>query len=114
VLKRAADRDIVEACRAAMRGETFIYPASMKSLFACEAEQVFARDRPPAPMSLTPRETEITKLVAEGHTSIEIAELLVISSKTVDRHRANILAKLGLRDRTDLTRYAIRQGLAEP
>jgi DNA-binding NarL/FixJ family response regulator len=114
VLKRAADRDIVEACRAAMRGETFIYPASMKSLFRGDAERALAGDRPPAPMSLTPRETEITKLVAEGHTSAEIAELLVISPKTVDRHRVNILDKLGLRDRTDLTRYAIRQGLAEP
>ena len=63
---------------------------------------------------LTPRELEVVKLVAEGHTSDEIAGLLLISHKTVDRHRANILEKLGMRDRVDLTRYAIRRGLITP
>ena len=63
---------------------------------------------------LTPREEEIVKLIAEGYSSKEIAETLVISVKTVDRHRANILHKLGMRDRLDLTRYAIRAGLVEP
>ena len=63
---------------------------------------------------LTPRELEVVKLVAEGHTSDEIAGLLFISRKTVDRHRANILEKLGMRDRVDLTRYAIRRGLITP
>jgi DNA-binding NarL/FixJ family response regulator len=63
---------------------------------------------------LTPRESEVVKLVAEGHTSKEIAGMLVLSVKTVERHRANILEKLGLRDRVQLTRYAIRQGLVEP
>jgi DNA-binding NarL/FixJ family response regulator len=63
---------------------------------------------------LTARETEIVKLIAEGHTSKEIAQLLVISDKTVERHRANILDKLGMRDRVDLTRYAIRRGLTQP
>jgi DNA-binding NarL/FixJ family response regulator len=63
---------------------------------------------------LTPREEEIVKLVAEAHTNEEIGELLVISKKTVERHRANILAKLGMRDRVELTRYAIRRGLVEP
>ena len=63
---------------------------------------------------LTPREEEVVKLIAEGHSAKEIADTLVISVKTVDRHRANVLAKLGLRDRLDLTRYAIRAGLVEP
>ena len=63
---------------------------------------------------LTARESEIVKLIAEGHTSREIADLLVISDKTVERHRANILEKLGMRDRVDLTRYAIRRGLTQP
>ena len=63
---------------------------------------------------LTARELEVVKLVAEGHTSDEIAELLVISRKTVDRHRANILEKLEMRDRVDVTRYAIRRGLVAP
>lgn len=63
---------------------------------------------------LTPRELEVLKLIAEGKSSREIAGLLVISVKTVDRHRADILHRLGLRDRVDLTRYAIRRGLIQP
>jgi len=63
---------------------------------------------------LTPREHEVLKLIAEGHSSRDIADLLTISLKTVERHRSNILQKLGMRDRTELTRYAIRAGLIEP
>ena len=63
---------------------------------------------------LTPRETEIVKLIAESYSTKEIAEALVISEKTVDRHRTNILEKLGMHDRVELTRYAIRHGLVEP
>jgi len=113
VVKRAADRDIVAACRAALRGETFVYPASLRRILDHRDRRADDPDAAPT-TTLTPRETEITKLVAEGHSSQEIAELLVISVKTVERHRANILEKLGIRDRVDLTRYAIRQGLAEP
>ena len=113
VLKSVADRDLVEACRATMRGEPFIYPAAVKALvrdYIARAEDGEAVPEDP----LTTRESEIVKLIAEGHTSKEIAELLVISEKTVERHRANILDKLGMRDRVDLTRYAIRRGLVEP
>ena len=63
---------------------------------------------------LTPREEQITKLIAEGNSTKEIAEVLMISVKTVDRHRANVLQKLGMRDRLDLTKFAIRTGLIEP
>ena len=63
---------------------------------------------------LTEREDHVVKLIAEGHTSREIARLLSISVNTVERHRENVLSKLGLRDRTELTRYAIRNGLIEP
>jgi DNA-binding NarL/FixJ family response regulator len=63
---------------------------------------------------LTTRELEVLKLVAEGHSSREIADALVISLKTVERHRSNIMGKLGIRDRVELTRYAIRRGLVEP
>jgi DNA-binding NarL/FixJ family response regulator len=63
---------------------------------------------------LTPREEQIVKLIAEGSTNRQIAQELVISEKTVERHRANILEKLGMRDRVELTRYAIRSGLVEP
>jgi DNA-binding NarL/FixJ family response regulator len=113
VLKSSADRDLVEACRATMRGEPFIYPDAARALIRDYLERAKeggeVRDDP-----LSPRESEIVKLIAEGHTSREIAELLVISEKTVERHRANVLDKLGMRDRVDLTRYAIRRGLVEP
>jgi DNA-binding NarL/FixJ family response regulator len=109
VLKSAADRDLVEACRAAMRGEPFLYPAAVTALIR---DYLARGDDPSDP--LTPRELEIVKLVAEGRTSEEIAEALVISRKTVEHHRSHILEKLGMRDRGDLTRYAIRRGLVEP
>jgi DNA-binding NarL/FixJ family response regulator len=109
VLKSAADRDLVEACRAAMRGEPFLYPAAVTALIREYLERGDAPDDP-----LTPREVEIVKLVAEGHSSDQIAEMLVISRKTVEHHRSHILEKLGLRDRVELTRYAIRRGLVEP
>ena len=113
VLKTVADRDLVEAVRAAMRGEQFLYPGAMTPLI----EDFLHRARQDLPVRedpLTPREQEVVKLIAEGHTSEEIAEILVISKKTVERHRANILEKLGMRNRVDLTRYAIRRGLVEP
>jgi DNA-binding NarL/FixJ family response regulator len=109
VLKTAADRDLVDACRATMRGETFLYAGAVAALVREHLERDATSLDP-----LTPRELEVVKLVAEGHTSDEIAGMLFISRKTVDRHRANILEKLGMRDRVDLTRYAIRRGLITP
>jgi DNA-binding NarL/FixJ family response regulator len=113
VLKTVADRDLVEACRAAMRGEPFLYPGAMTPLISEFLERA-RNDQPLREELLTTREQEIVKLIAEGHSSRQIAELLVISEKTVERHRANILEKLGLHDRVGLTRYAIRRGLVEP
>jgi DNA-binding NarL/FixJ family response regulator len=113
VLKAAADRDLVEACRATMRGEPFLYPDAVTALIRDYLERARDGELPPDD-PLTPRESEIVKLIAEGNSSREIAELLVISDKTVERHRANVLEKLGMRDRVDLTRYAIRRGLVEP
>ena len=113
VLKTVADRDLVEAVRAAMRGEKFLYPGARTPLI----EDFLRRARQDLPVRedpLTPREQEVIKLVAEGYTNRQIAETLVISEKTVERHRANILDKLGMRDRVELTRYAIRHGLIEP
>ncbi|MFD8561513.1 response regulator [Streptosporangium canum] len=113
VLKSVADRDLLEACRAAMRGEPFLYPGAITALIRDYLQRVRQGERVPDSI-LTPREEEIVKLIAEGNSAKEIAETLVISVKTVDRHRANILQKLGMRDRLDLTRYAIRAGLVEP
>ena len=112
VLKSVADRDLLHAVRAAMRGEPFLYPAAVTALI----REYLDRDRRGEGQAgiLTPREEEIIKLVAEGYSSKRIAETLTISVKTVDRHSANILGKLGMRDRLELTKYAIRVGLVEP
>ena len=82
----------------------------MRALIRAHLDQPQAGGAP----GLTPREEEVLKLIAEGHSGQQIADLLVLSPKTVERHRTNILAKLGLRDRLELTRYAIRVGLVEP
>jgi DNA-binding NarL/FixJ family response regulator len=113
VLKSAADRDLVEACRAVMRGEPFLYPAALSTLIADYLERVRRGAEAPAD-PLTPRELEVVKLIAEAWTSDRIALELGITRRTVDRHRENVLAKLGMRDRVELTRYAIRRGLIEP
>jgi DNA-binding NarL/FixJ family response regulator len=113
VLKSVADEDLVAACRAAMRGEAFVYPGAMGALVRDYLGRLRRGERVPATV-LTPREDEVLKLIAEGSSSKDIAEELTISLKTVENHRANILGKLGMRDRTQLTRYAIRAGLIEP
>jgi DNA-binding NarL/FixJ family response regulator len=113
VLKSAVDRDLVEACRAAMRGEPFLYPGGVRALMREYLERARAGEALNTEL-LTPREEEIVKLVAEAHTNDEIGAMLFISKKTVERHRANILEKLGMRDRVELTRYAIRRGLVQP
>jgi DNA-binding NarL/FixJ family response regulator len=113
VLKSAANRDLVDACRAAMRGEPFLYPNAVTALIREYLEQARRGEAVPED-PLTPRELQVVKLIAEGLSSDEIAETLVISRKTVDHHRANILGKLGMRNGAELTRYAIRRGLIEP
>jgi DNA-binding NarL/FixJ family response regulator len=112
VLKSDADHDIVDACRQTMRGESFLYPSAIATLVRDYVE----RGHPDGAQFdvLTPRELQVLKLIAEAHTSKEIAAELVISIKTVERHRQNILQKLGMSDRVELTRYAIRRGLIQP
>ena len=113
VLKSAANQDLIEACRAALRGEPFIYPAAASALVRDYLERAARGEEAPTD-PLTPRELEVTKLIAEGLTSDEIADVLVIAKNTVNRHRDNILEKLGMRNRVELTRYAIKRGLVEP
>jgi len=113
VLKSVADRDLIAACRTTMRGERFVHPEGTSPA----VDEYLRRERQGRALPdevLTPREQEVVKLIAEGRSAKEIAATLVISPKTVDRHRANILHKLGMRDRLDLTRFAIRTGLVEP
>jgi DNA-binding NarL/FixJ family response regulator len=113
VLKSVADRDLVEAVRAAMRGEPFLYAGAERALVLDSVQRARAGEEL-SEDPLTPREQQIVKLIAESNTNRQIAELLTISEKTVETHRSNILEKLGMRDRVELTRYAIRRGFVEP
>jgi DNA-binding NarL/FixJ family response regulator len=111
VLKTQADTDLMEAIRAVERGEPFLTPAAQQALI----KDVLERGRESENKEeLTPREEEIVKLVAEAHTTRQIAEILHLSEKTVENHRGNAMRKLGMRDRVELVRYAIRRGLIEP
>jgi DNA-binding NarL/FixJ family response regulator len=109
VLKAQADVDLLAAVRAVERGEPFLTPAAQRALIKDVLGQSAARTD-----ELTPREQEVVKLVAEAHTNKEIAEILHLSEKTVENHRSNAMRKLGMRDRVELVRYAIRRGLVEP
>ena len=109
VLKSDADHNIVDAVRRTMRGQSFLYPSAISSL----VKDVVERGDDDFEV-LTPRELQVLKLIGEAYSSKEIAKELVISVKTVERHRQNILDKLGMSDRVELTRYAIRRGLIQP
>jgi DNA-binding NarL/FixJ family response regulator len=113
VLKADADHTLIEACRATMHGEPFLYPNGVSALMREHLERA-RRGEAGRSDPLTDRESQVVKLIAEGHSGREIAELLKISEHTVERHREHILDKLELRDRVAVTRYAIRRGLVEP
>jgi DNA-binding NarL/FixJ family response regulator len=110
VLKQKADRELLDAVRAVGRGEPFLTNSAMGSLVR---EWIVDESRAPRE-PLSPREQQVLKLIAEAHMNREIAELLELSEKTVESYRASILRKLGMRDRVELVRYAIRRGLVEP
>ncbi len=110
VLKREADQDLVGAVRAVGRGDAFLTNAAERSIIR---EWMEDGAKGPA-VPLTPREEEVVKLIAEAHTNAQIAQILHLAEKTVESHRANVLRKLGMRDRVELVRYAIRRGLVEP
>ena len=109
VLKAQADSDLMAAVRAVEKGEPFLTPAAQRALIKDVLGEGAERSD-----DLTPREQEVVKLVAEAHTNKEIAEILHLSEKTVENHRSNAMKKLGMRDRVELVRYAIRKGLIEP
>jgi DNA-binding NarL/FixJ family response regulator len=113
VLKSAVDQELVDACRRALRRDAFICPAEVSEQVRDRVRRAAAGEGP-VENRLSPREEEVVKLIAEGHSAKQMAATLCISEKTVDRHRANIFAKLALRDRVDVARYAIRTGLVEP
>ena len=109
VLKREADLDLVGAVRAVGRGEAFLTNAAERSII----RDWMSGSATGPNIPLTPREEEVVKLIAEAHTNAQIARVLHLAEKTVESHRANVLRKLGMRDRVELVRYAIRRGLVE-
>jgi DNA-binding NarL/FixJ family response regulator len=109
VLKREADTALVEAVRAVARGEPFMTNAAERSLL----REWMADDSSGPVEPLTLREREVLKLIAEAHTNKQIGEILHLSEKTIESHRANLMRKLEMRDRVELVRYAIRRGLIE-
>jgi DNA-binding NarL/FixJ family response regulator len=111
VLKRAADTDLIDAIQAIARGEQFVSPVTERAVIK---EWLEGGRNEPLSDPLTPRELDVVKLIAEAYTNKQIAEALHVSEKTVESHRANVFSKLGMRDRVELVRYAIRRGLVEP
>jgi DNA-binding NarL/FixJ family response regulator len=109
VLKREADQDLVGAIRAVGGGEAFLTNAAERTII----RQWMADGAAGPAIPLTAREEEVVKLIAEANTNAQIAQILHLSEKTVESHRANVLRKLGMRDRVELVRYAIRRGLVE-
>ncbi len=108
VSKRGADADLIDAIRTVADGRTFLSSRTQQALM-----RQWLNDGAPAE-DLTPRELEVVKLIGEAHTNRQIADALKLSEKTIESHRGNVLAKLGMRDRVELVRYAIRRGLVEP
>ncbi|HEX2916832.1 MAG TPA: response regulator transcription factor [Chloroflexia bacterium] len=114
VLKQAADRELIEAVRIASRGDTYLYPRIARRLVTDYLRRVEAGENEAAYDSLTARERETLKLIAEGHTNKEIAEKLTLSVKTVENHRYSLMNKLNAHDRGELIKFAIRVGLIQP
>jgi len=122
VIKRTAASDLLAAVRAVARGESFLSPSVAHALVTdythrgerATAESEAQTSEKDAYTTLTSREREVLQLVAEGYTNQEIADLLHLSIKTVQSHRAAVMEKLGLRDVTHLVRYAVRRGLVDP
>jgi DNA-binding NarL/FixJ family response regulator len=109
VLKRQADAELIEAVRAVAAGGRFMSATADAGAMQDSIDR--GDDAPDDP--LTPRELDVVKLIAEAYTNRQIAEILKVSEKTVESHRGNVLGKLGMRDRVELVRYAIRRGLVE-
>jgi len=110
VLKEAADEEVVAAVREIANGGRYVHPALGARMVAAEAEARAAAEADP----LSEREREVLRLLALGHTNQEIAQMLYISVRTAETHRAHIMQKLRLATRAELVRYALSQGLLEP
>lgn len=113
VLKRAPAAEVIQAVKAAYRGEAILHPSVAKLLIRDYLARVEGGQETTSFDLLSKREREIVKLIAEGRTNRDIAQLLCLSIKTVQAHRANLMRKLGMHDRTELVKYAIRRGIIE-
>jgi DNA-binding NarL/FixJ family response regulator len=111
ILKRAVESELIYAIHAVWRGDLYVHPAMTRALLQDLHSTLVADEAPVEP--LTPREMEVLRLISEGHTNRQIAEVLSISVRTVESHRANLMSKLGLHSRVELVRYAKRHGLLE-
>jgi len=109
ILKRAVESELINAIRVVANGDFYIHPAMIRSLFGSRENHV-VKD---IAATLTEREVEVLKLIAQGNTNRQIAELLKVSIRTVESHRANLMAKLNLRSRVELVRYAASHGLLD-
>ncbi len=109
-IKGGSSNELISAIRTVCRGEAFIYPTMANKLLSDYMKRVQTGQDEERYDGLTKRQREILKLIAEGHTNQEIADLLVLSVATVQTHRAHIMSKLEFRSRTELIKYAIRHG----
>jgi two-component system response regulator NreC len=113
VLKKAADDEVLDAIRHVAAGGAFLRPAVTTKLVQDYLERVNKGEESDSYGKLTEREREILRLIAEGHTNAQIAQMLVISVRTVESHRAHIMEKLGIQTRAELVKYALRKGLLD-
>ncbi len=113
VLKKVAGSELVYALRAVYQGEAFLYPSITKRLVEDYLRRVESGQERDTFDGLTDREREVLQLIAEGHTNKEIADMLNLSVRTVQNHRAHIMEKLGMHDRGELIKYAIQKGIIE-
>jgi two-component system response regulator NreC len=114
VVKKAAVNELILAIEAAYEGKCYLSPSVSKGLIEDYLRHIKDKDIDPRYSSLTRREREILKLIAEGYTNQGIADLLFLNIKTIQTHRSHLMEKLGLHDRTELVKYALRKGLIEP
>ena len=114
VVKQAASEELIAGIRAVGRGDSFLSPSISGKVIEEYVRQAEAMEEKDRYDKLTDREREVLQLIAEGHANREIAELLHISVKTVETHRANLMDKLGIRGTAGLTRYAVRKGVIDP
>lgn len=111
VLKDTAASELVGAIRAVFQGDAFLYPSIARKLLEEYLLKVQSGEEAESYDGLTGREREILRMIAEGKSNKDIADVLSLSIRTVQAHRANLMAKLHMHDRTELVRYAIRKGL---